>query len=103
EVHRAMERLSNPVPQPALGFAAYQLAELHRLRGDFAESDEAYRRASERGHPAQPGLALLRLAQGRTGNAVAGIRQAVQETSDRLGRARVLPPYVEIMLAADDI
>jgi len=103
EVRRARERLSTPAPQPALGLAEYQLADLHRLQGDFAEADEAYRRASEWGYPPQPGLALLRLAQGRTGAAATAIRQAVQETTDRLGRARLLAPYVEIMLAAGEI
>lgn len=103
EVRRARERLSSPSPQPALGLAEYQLADLLRLQGDFAEAEEAYRRASEWGHPPQPGLAMLRLAQGRTDAAATSIRHAVQEATDRLGRARLLAPYVEIMLAAGEI
>ena len=51
----------------------------------------------------QPGLALLRLAQGRTDAAVAAIRRVVSATTDRLQRTKLLPAYVEIMLAAGDI
>jgi ATP/maltotriose-dependent transcriptional regulator MalT len=41
----------------------------------------------------------MRLAQGRKDAAAAGIRRAVGETSDRLQRARLLPAFVEVMLA----
>ena len=51
----------------------------------------------------QPGLALLRMAQGRTDAAAAAIRRVVSATTDRLQRTRLLPAYVEIMLAAGDI
>ena len=51
----------------------------------------------------QPGLALLRMAQGRTDAASAAIRRVVSATTDRLQRARLLPAYIEIMLAAGDI
>src|SRR6185295_5512746 len=45
--------------------ALYQRAEVHRLRGDHAEAEDGYRAASELGCDPQPGLSLLRLAQGR--------------------------------------
>jgi tetratricopeptide (TPR) repeat protein len=83
--------------------AIYQQAELHRLRGQFAEAEEAYRAASQWGRPPQPGLALLRLAQGRVDAAAAAIRTALDEAQDRLARAKVLVAYVEIVLAADDV
>jgi DNA-binding CsgD family transcriptional regulator len=51
----------------------------------------------------QPGLALLRLAQGRTGAAAATVRRLLAETPDRARRARILPAYVEIMVAAGDL
>ena len=54
EARRASERLSG---HPAIGGAHYQEAELHRLRGEFAEADEAYRQASKWGRAPQPGLA----------------------------------------------
>lgn len=103
EVRRARERLSTPAAQPALGMALYQQAELHRLGGQFAEAEEAYREASQWGHPPQPGLALLRLAQGRADAAAAAIRAALEEEQDRIARAKVLAASVEIVLAADDL
>ncbi len=65
EAQRACARLSDPPGQPAIGMAHYQRAELHRLRGEFADAEQAYGQASRWGHDPQPGLALLRLAQGR--------------------------------------
>jgi DNA-binding NarL/FixJ family response regulator len=55
----------------------YQLGELRRLRGDLAGAEAAYRRAHELGRDPQPGLALLRLAQGRASTAAASIRAAL--------------------------
>ena len=85
------------------GAAFYQQAEIHRLRGEFAKAEDAYHSASERGCEPQPGLALLRLAQGRTDAACAAIRRLTSATSDRLRRARLLPAYLEIMLAIGDV
>jgi DNA-binding CsgD family transcriptional regulator len=103
EARRACERLTDPSSQAEAGAAYYQLAELHRLRGEFAEADEAYRRASQAGRKPHPGLALLRLSQGQTEAAVASIRLALSEA--RGGRARVLLlcAGVEIMLASNDV
>jgi DNA-binding NarL/FixJ family response regulator len=103
EVRRACERLSTPSGQPALGMAIYQQAELHRLRGEFGLAEDAYRQASQWGHPPQPGLAQLRLAQGRVDAAAAAIRRAADEAQDRLTRAKVLAAYVEIVLATGDV
>ena len=86
----------------AVGQARYRQGELHRLQGDFAAAEQAYREASRHGLEPQPGLALLRLAQGRRDAAAAAIRRAAGETSDPLARARLLPAQVEIMLAAGD-
>ena len=47
-----------------VGWAWYQQAEVHRLRGELAEAETAYHKANQSGHEPQPGLALLRLAQG---------------------------------------
>jgi ATP/maltotriose-dependent transcriptional regulator MalT len=103
EAQRAYERLSRPPGQPAVGMAFYQQAELHRLRGEFARAEEAYRGASQHGRAPMPGLALLRLAQGQPDAAVAGIRRAVDEAQDRVGRSKLLAAYIEIMLAARDV
>ena len=86
----------------AQGGAAYCEGELHRLRGAFEAAEAAYRRASGLGREPQPGLALLRLAQGNREAAGAGIRRAITETVRSLERAALLPAYVEIMLAVGD-
>ncbi len=101
EARRAGERFAPGVS--AAGAAHYRQAEIHRLCGDAAAAEEAYRQASAWGWPPQPGVALLWLAQGRTDVAAAAICRVLGETTDRLARARLLPACVEIMLAAGDI
>lgn len=102
ETERACDWLAAPPAQPAAGAAFYELAELHRLRGESSAADAAFRRASDFGHLPQPGLALLRQAQGRADTAAAAIRVALDEMRDRTRRARLLVGSVEIMLAAGD-
>ncbi|HEX6417297.1 MAG TPA: LuxR C-terminal-related transcriptional regulator [Acidimicrobiales bacterium] len=102
EAHRARQRLAEP-PHPAIGMAHYQLGELLRLRGELDEAEQAYRRANDCGRSPQPGLSLVRLAQGRVDAAVAAIERAVDDAAGTVSRASVLPAYVEIMLAADRV
>ena len=83
--------------------AFYQQAELHRLRGELAEAEEAYASASRWGWEPQPGLALLRLAQGRVEAAASAMRRVVHAASGRMQQTRLLPAHVEIMLAAGDL
>lgn len=99
----ACERLSEPLGQPAVGAALYQQAELHRLRGEFAQAEETYRRASQWVRDPQPGLALLLLTRGQVGAAAAAIRRAVDEADGRAHRCRLLGACVEIMLASGDL
>jgi len=103
EARRAGERFLQPSGHPAAGAAFYQQAELHRLRGEFAEAEEAYRQASRWGREPQPGLAQLRLAQEQVDAAAATIRRVVDQASDRAIRSRLLAAHVEIMLAAGDL
>jgi DNA-binding CsgD family transcriptional regulator len=102
EAERARQRLSEP-PQPAVGMAFYQQAELLRLRGEFVAAEQAYRQANQWGRNPQPGLALLRLAQGQVDAAKVAIRQAVDEAPERITRSRLLAAHVEIALAAGDL
>lgn len=95
--------LADPPNQPAAGAAFYEQGELHRLRGDFAAAEDNYRKANQRGRRPQPGLALMRLAQGRVDDAVGSIRQTVAETRNRAPRAMALMAAVEILLAANDV
>ena len=104
ELRRLGERFTEGVlNQRALGAAAYQQGEVHRLRGEFDAAEAAYRQASLLGREPHPGLALLRLAQGNGKAAAAAIRRAVGESTQPLKRAALLPAYVEIMLAGGDV
>jgi DNA-binding CsgD family transcriptional regulator len=102
EAQKAERRFTEGMNQAAAAQAVYRRGEVHRLRGEFAEAEEAYRDASRQGWEPQPGLALLRLAEGSDTAAAAAIRRVVDETGDRLKRAGLLPAYVEIMLAVGD-
>jgi DNA-binding CsgD family transcriptional regulator/tetratricopeptide (TPR) repeat protein len=88
--------------RPPPGAAHYQQAEIHRLRGEFTDAEREYHAASGFGHDPQPGLALLRLTQGRMDAAAAAMRRALAATRDRLERARLLPAHIEIMLNIGD-
>jgi DNA-binding CsgD family transcriptional regulator len=101
EAKRAGEGQALDRVAAAHGF--YRQGEVHRLRGDFAAAEEAYREASRCGSEPQPGLALLRLAQGRQDTAAAAIRRVIGETTEPLKRARLLPAHVEIMLVIGDV
>ena len=102
EAQQARRRCEQGNNQSAAAQAFYRQGEVHRLRGEFSVAEEAYRDASRYGWEPQPGLALLRLAQGNHDAAVAAIRRVVDETTPPLKRARLLPAYVEIMLSVGD-
>jgi DNA-binding CsgD family transcriptional regulator len=102
EARRARERAEGTSPKTAAA-AFYQQAEVHRLTGDFVAAERGYRSASQGGFDPHPGLALLRMAEGNVAVAAAAIGRALGATTDRLGRARLLPACVEIMLAAGDL
>jgi DNA-binding CsgD family transcriptional regulator len=97
----ARGRLAQPFRQLAYGAALYQQGELHRLLGEFERAEACYRDASAAGRDPQPGLALMRLRQGRVGDAAQAIDRAVSEAGDPVSRSPLLAAYVEIMLAAD--
>ena len=106
EARRASTRVTSSAEWQTAADSYYQQAEVHRLRGDFPAAERDYRSASERGREPQPGMALLRLAQGHPADAMAAIRgtlSALQPSSDRMERARLLPAAVNIALAAGDV
>jgi DNA-binding NarL/FixJ family response regulator len=100
---QACEWLAGPPAWDTLGSANYQLAEIQRLRGELADAEESYRRASLAGRDPEPGMSLLRLAQGRVDLALPAIRRALIEVQDPIARSRLLPACVEVLLEADDI
>ena len=104
EARGAVERFAAGMAnQRVTGYALYRQGEVHRLQGAFDAAEAAYREASRCGREPQPGLALLRLAQGERDAAAAAIRRVVDETREPLARAGLLPAYVEIMLAVGEV
>src|SRR5262245_20445143 len=103
EARRASERLSGGSNARDAAIAFYQQGELYRLLGKFTEAEEAYESASRYGWEPQPGLALLRVAQGRLDAAASSMRRVLDSTADGIRRTRLLPAHVEIMLAAGDL
>ena len=103
EARRAAERCVEGGNPAGAGEACYREGEIHRMLGDFSSAEEAYRAASRHGREPQPGLALMRLAQGQADAAEAAIRRVVAGTPEAGQRATFLPAYVEIMLAVGDI
>jgi DNA-binding NarL/FixJ family response regulator len=103
EQARVCQRSAMTETPRAAAAALYQQAEVHRLRGEIEAAEEAYRHASQTGAYPQPGLALLRVEQGRLDAASAAIRSSLIGITDRLERVPLLPAYIEIMLAAGEI
>jgi DNA-binding NarL/FixJ family response regulator len=103
EAQLAREVFARAPNAVAAGMALYQLGELHRLRGEFDEAEEFYLQANQHGHLPHPGLARLRLSRGNTDSARAAISGALDETRDPVGRAGLLPTFVETMIAVGDV
>ena len=99
DAHNACELLNS---RPMAGAAFYRAGEIHRLRGEYAKAEAAFARANERGRKPQPGLSLLRLAQGQVDGAAASMRGVLLDTPTRDARARVLAAAAEILLTAGD-
>lgn len=102
EANHAVGVFSQSNLEPASGAAFYQLGEIQRLCGDYVEAENAYNEANKFGRKPQPGLALLRLAQGQTKVAQASIEQVMNEAKNLKTRSRSLPAYIEIMIAANE-
>jgi DNA-binding CsgD family transcriptional regulator len=103
EARLACERFTQRGDRRATGESSYRCGEILRVRGDLAGAEQAFREASRHGREPQPGLALLRLAQGRTDAAAAAITVVVDAAAGWVERARLLPAYVEIALAAGQL
>ncbi len=101
EVDRACQLAPASSP-PATGEAFYRQAELYRLQGRYSNAEKAYRKANECGRNPHPGLALLRLAQGKSDAAKTAIMQVEEETQGKIKRSRILPAFIEIMFATNE-
>ncbi len=99
EARRAVSGIRELYGAQAAGGALYCVGELHRLRGELPAAEQLFREASQAGRDPQPGLALLRLAQGKADVAAQALRRAVGAATEPLTRVRLLPAQVEVALA----
>jgi DNA-binding CsgD family transcriptional regulator len=98
EALRAEELLRGP----QAGAAAYQLGELCRLTGDSAGAAAHYRRANSLGTQPEPGLARLRIAEGRPAVAETTLRRLCAEPRPPEDRVELLAALVEAQLSLGD-
>lgn len=87
----------------AAGEAFYRQGEIYRLRGELERAEACYRDASQSGRDPQPGLSLLRLAEGRLDVALPGLRRAIAAASSPGLRAKLLPALSEISVACGEL
>jgi DNA-binding CsgD family transcriptional regulator len=87
----------------AIGSAHYRVAELARLRGELELADRGFQLAAANGMEVQPGLARLRLAQGRHDAAAAGLDRALTEDGPAANRPQLLAARVDVALAVDEL
>ena len=85
------------------GLAQHELGEVRLRLGDLEEAEEAFTRAYELGEDPQPGLALLRLAQGDATAALASIDRSLEGAAfDGFARARMLSAQEQIAATLSD-
>jgi class 3 adenylate cyclase len=104
EALAACEELPRYNLYAGLGPANYEIGEVRRRLGDLAGAQEAYARADGFGYRPQPGLSLLRLAEGKIPAASAGIQQALADVGgNHCARVRLLAAQAEIAFAGGDL
>jgi class 3 adenylate cyclase len=101
EARRAIDELRE-FNLEAAAEAFYEVGEVRLRVGDLHAAEEAFSQANELGREPEPGMALLRLAEGKLDAAVACIKRALSEETRDLGRARLLPTHAELSIAAAD-
>src|SRR5829696_7305742 len=102
-----------PYLRRELGWPLGELGRIRFHKGDIAGAEEAFLAAHRAGWDPQPGLALLRLAQGDAATAAASLRDALERPlgvpskerppNTHLQRAPLLEAKVEIEIASGDI
>ncbi len=103
EARKAQAMLERFGRLPQAGAGAEQVGEARLRMGDLDGAEESFELAHQLGQEPQPGLAMLRLAQGQVDTARASIGAALADAGEPLWRARLLPARVEIAIAAHDL
>ena len=97
-----VELLGSHLGVAAAGFA--EIGDMRRRLGDLERAEEAFARVQELSGRTCPGVALVRLAQGRIDAAARIIAGCMAEQSPNpLARARLLPAAAQVAVAAGDL
>ncbi|HEX6617406.1 MAG TPA: protein kinase [Gemmatimonadales bacterium] len=103
EARRAADDLGDFLADVA-GEAFYELGEIRLRMGDLPAAGTLFGEAHARGREPQPGLALLRLAEGRHDAARSMLERALTDPGrTALDRAKLLPAQVEISVACGEL
>jgi tetratricopeptide (TPR) repeat protein len=103
EAREAIEELLSSAPRHApFGFG--ELGEIQRRRGERDAAAASFRRCSELGGQPEPGLCLMRAAEGDAAGALRSLRETLN-VGDALVRepGALLPACVAVALAAGDV
>src|SRR5256884_2151450 len=85
----------------AAGEAFYEIGEIRLRMGDLKRAEEVFHQAHELGREPVPGLALLRLAEGKIDAARGLLDRAIADRpAGSLDRARLLAAAVQVAIAA---
>ncbi|WP_324651966.1 response regulator transcription factor [Georgenia sp. H159] len=103
EFELAAERYRQVSASDAVGLAAYEAGEVHRLTGDWERADAAYQVAADHGFDPQPGLALLWSARDQPDAARGVIDRLMAQGGGPVQRCRLLPAAIEVLVAAGDV
>jgi len=86
------------------GEAFNELGEIRMRMGDLRAAEDAFHQAEELGMDPQPGMALLRLAEGDVASAAGSVKRALaEEVRGQLHRFPLLHAQAEIALASGDL
>jgi class 3 adenylate cyclase len=102
EARRASEELQRFELGMSAGLAFYDIGEIRMRMGDLPAAKEAFRRAHEMGVVPEPGMSLVRLAEGDAATAASSLHRALANETGQFTRARLLPAEVEVALVLGD-
>ena len=103
EAQRTLREMQD-MEQHVIAEALYVIGEICFRRGDVSAAEVWFMRAQQAGRDPQPGLATVRVAQGRVDAAAAGLRLSLTSASEpTLQRARLLSAQVDVLVALGDL
>lgn len=101
DLRRAVDELVGWTP--IIGAAIYQIGEIELRAGNLSEAEGNFKSAHEHGFVPLPGMAQLRLAEGKPEEAKQLLLDALIDNPQPLDRAKYLPPLFDSEVALDNV